>query len=392
MNEKDCRRNVVLYYVFALFNEPLFWGPILITSLQKLGGMSLSEIYYLESIALFFCAVLDIPSGALADTIGRKKTIVTGRLFLFGSVCFFATMTSPVGAWIGNMLWVVGFVLQSGADSALLYDTLDQNGQPDRYKKIEGRAIGGRLLLIALCSLASGFLANIHLRLPLLLCLPFVAVPLVASLFFKEAPRSKHYSVKEQIMTVGRGISFVAKSVEIRWMVGFAALVLAVSKVWFFTYNPYFETVGLDITYYGVIFFCLNIVAWLSSHYCQEIENRLGERNCVALMLLCLGVPILLMGLMPIWPFAYLVLAQNIVRGFMKPFVCTYLNRHANSDIRATVLSTQSTVSYIAGIVGLAVFGYLTSTAGLLTSLVILGLTTIVLGTISYLSYVKKIN
>jgi len=392
MTEQDCRRNVILYYLFAIFNEPLFWGPILITSLQKLAGMSLPGIYYMEAVVLGICVVLDIPGGALADLIGRKRAIIIGRVFLFADVVFFMVMTNATQAWIGNILWAIGYILQSGADTSLLYDTLKEHGKESTYKKIVGQALGFRLIVIAFCSLACGYLADINLRLPLYLSLPFVVVPLVCALLFKEGPKTRTYSIQNQIAILKQGGKFVLNSKEIRWMVGFAALLAMTSKVWFFTYNPYFELVGVPLTDYGFIFFLLNAVAWLSSHFSHTIESRLGEKKCVVVMALCLAIPIILMGLVPIEPFAYLVLIQNVVRGFMNPFVTGYLHHHVTTDVRATVLSVQSTIANLAGIVGLAVFGYSTDTIGLLPSLVLLGTTMLTFGGISYWLYVVKIE
>lgn len=391
MNEQDAGRNILLYRLYAIFNEPLFWGPILIISLQKLAHMPLSDIYYMESAVLCICVALDIPSGALADLIGRKRSIIIGRVFLLGSSIFFTTMRTPLDAWIGNILWAIGFSMQSGADTALLYDTLKEHGRQDEFKRVEGQAVGSRLILVACCSLITGLLADIELRLPLWLCLPFIAVPLVVAFFFKEPTRTGHYSVQKQIEVLKQGIAFAIRSVEVRWMIGFAALLATTSKVWFFTYNPYFELVGLPLAYYGVIFFCLNAVAWLSSHYAYKAEHWIGEKACVIGMILCVGIPILIMGCIPIQPFAYLVVVQNIVRGFMRPFVGDYMNRHITSNIRATVLSVQSSTANLMAIIGLAVFGFLTGTLGLLHSLVMLGVVAIGLGALSYLTYVKKI-
>ena len=391
MNSHDANRNILLYQIYALFNEPLFWGPILIISLQKLAHMPLPDIYYMESAVLCICVVLDIPSGALADLIGRKKSILIGRVFLFASAFFFTTMETPLGAWTGNILWAIGFSMQSGADTALLYDTLKEQGRHAEFKRIEGRALGSRLILMACCALATGVLAEIDLRLPLLVGLPFLLIPFGAALFFKEPPRTKPYSAHEQFDVLKQGVRFAIRSVEVRWMVGFAALLATTSKVWFFTYNPYFEIVGLPVAEYGVIFFCLNVVAWLSSHYAHQAEHYLGERGCIIVMIVCLGVPILIMGCLPFQIFAYLVIIQNIVRGFMSPFVNDYLNRHITSDIRATVLSVRSSVSNLMAIIGLAAFGSLTSTVGLLHSLILLGIVAIGLGTLSYTTYLRKI-
>jgi sugar phosphate permease len=109
-------------------------------------------------------------------------------------------------------------------------------------------------------------------------------------------------------------------------------------------------------------------------------------------MLLCLGIPILLMGLAPIQPFAYLVLIQNVVRGFMRPFVGDYMNRHIASHMRATVLSMQSSAANSVSVIGLAVFGLFTKNLGLLTSLTLLGMIALMLGTWSYRTYIKQVR
>lgn len=391
MNNNDCSRNLRLYRLYAIFNEPLFWGPIIICSLQKLAHMPLPDIYYMESVVLCICVFLDIPSGALADIIGRRKTIIIGRVFLLGSAFFFATMSNPLEAWVGNILWAIGFSMQSGADTALLYDTLRECDRQSEYKRVEGQAVGSRFLLVAFCSLATGFLANIHLRLPLYLSIPFILISLVASFFWKEPIRIGHYSMRKQLNVLKQGGTFVLRSVEVRWMVGFAALIATTSKLWFFTYNPYFELVGIKIVQYGIIFFLLNVVAWFSSHYAYKLENYIGEGKSIVGMILCVGVPILIMGLIPIWPFAYLVLIQNVVRGSMRPFVGDYMNRHIETDVRATVLSVQSSASNLVAIVGLAGFGFFIAHFNLPHSLTILGLVSLGVGALSYRSYEKKV-
>lgn len=385
------RRNIAIYKVFVLFNEPLFWGPILITSLQNLGKMKLSEIYFMESAVMIICVILNVPFGALADNIGHKKSLIIGRIFLSASAIMFAIMDSPLTAWAGNILWAIGYSFQSGADKALLYGTLKSVGLEDRYKKIEGCAIGMRYLVIAICSLSVGYLAKIEMRIPLYLSVPFTFIPLIALFFLVESNgNQKQYSMKEQVRTLIEGMKYVIRKAEIRWIIGLCALIMGASKIWFFAYNPYFERVGIDIRYYGFIFFLLNIVAWGFSHYAHSIENHFKESFCVKGIIFCVGIPILLMGIFPFWPMAYLVISQNIVRGFMGPFVGAFTNNHIQSEsIRATVLSVRSSLTDSVTIVSLALFGLMEKPFGLLPSLVILGIIVLTLGKFSFIRYRK---
>lgn len=389
MTKSHCHSNVFWYKLYVLFNESLFWGPILIISLMKLGKMTLPEIYFMESAVMVICVVLNIPTGALADVIGRKKTIIIGRVFLLGSSVGFAFMTSPTLAWVANILWAIGFSFQSGADHAFLYHTLQKAGLEKSFAKVEGCAVGLRLITVAFCSLAVGYLAEIDLRLPLMLSIPFMVIPLIACFFLKEEQEKKvAYSMKLQWEVLWKGFKFAVAKKEIRWIIGLCALVMGASKIWFFTYNPYFEKVGIDLKYFGYIFFLLNIVAWLASHFAYSIEKKFSEKLCVAMMILCVGVPILLMGTFPIWPMTMLVVVQNVVRGFMRPFVASFMNRHIDSEeIRATALSVRSTLTDIVSVLSLSWFGFMDKSLGLLQSLIVLGIVVLILGKLSFARY-----
>lgn len=390
MNQKDMNRNVSLYKWYVLFNEPLFWGPVLIISLQKLGHMTLSDIYFMESAVVIICVLLDIPSGTLADIIGKRTMLIFGRILLFISICLFAGMSSPLLAWTANIAWAIGYSFQSGADVSLLYSSLKNGGHHTQFKKVEGRAVGSRFLLMACCALIVSALVTIHPRLPLIFSIIPMGIPLIISFRFKESTQTKKYSASEQIRILKAGVFCALRNKHIRWIIGFSAFIAGTSKIWFFTYNPYFERVGIHIAYYGFIFFLINIVAWVSSRYAHQMANLTTERNSILWMIACIAIPILLMGLFPFWPLAYLILFQNLVRGFMSPFLGDFINKHIDTEeIRATVLSVRSSTTNTVSIFALAWFGFMTGQFSLLSSLSILGIIALGIGALSIQRYQK---
>lgn len=401
MTAHQVRHNIRLYWWLTVFGEPLFWGAVLISALQQLGHMTLADIFFMEAVVVVVCVVLDLPMGALADYIGHKPAVVTGRMFLLASTIAFAFMTSPLWAWIANVCWAIGLSLHSGADSALLYGTLKSRNIAHVHTRIVGRAIGGRLLMMGFGSLATGVLATYHMRFPLLLSIPFACIPLYAATRFVEPPRvngrmnhthTPQQFMREHIALLKRGIGIALNSVELRWMIGFATLLTVTSKVWFFTYNPYFEVVQLPLYWYGVIFFCANIIAWSTSHFADRAEKYLGEHTCVVGMVIFLGVPITLMGLFPSQLLAWIVLAQNIVRGFMQPFINDYMNRHITDEsVRATVLSVRTSVGHAIEIIALTVLGVCITRMTLPATLIALGITVLALGTVTYRTYRTRI-
>ena len=381
-------RNISLYKKFVLFSEPLFWGPILITAIQKLGHMSLPSIYFMESAVIIICVALDIPSGALADLIGKRRLLIAGRILLLMSYILFASMNSPLMVWMANILWAIGISFQSGADVSLIYTSLKNGGSKEIFKKVEGQATGYRFALMGCCALFVGILAKIDLRMTLFLSIPPLIIPLISAWKFTEPNQTHIYQPREQWHILTSGIKFALTSKPIRWILGFGALIAGVSKIWFFTYNPYFELVHLDITYYGFIFFLLNMTAWIFSHKAYAISQRFSERACIIAMIALLAVPIITMGLIPWWPMTFVVLLQNTVRGFIQPFMGDFMNRHIDSEhIRTTVLSVRSSATNIISIASLSWFGIMTSSFDLLTSLIILGSTALLIGSISVNAY-----
>ena len=388
MKKSNSERNVALYKWFVLFAEPLFWGPILTQTMMVLGKMKLPEIFFMEACVVVITVILNIPTGAFADIIGRKKTLIIGQAFLLASFVGFAFMSAPWHVWLSNILWAIGFSFQTGSDHALIYHSLKGSGQKDFFTEIEGKAVGYRLGLMAVCALLVGHLAVINLRLPLLLCIPFITIPFIISFFFIEERETRKFDMKEQVKTMLGGISLIYRKSELWWIIGFVSLLGVAGKIWFFTYNSYFMGVGVEVKHYGLIFCLLNLVAWYFSHNASRIERKFSERLCIIGMILCTGVPILLMGIFPFWFMALLVLAQNVTRGFMRPFTSNYVNRHIDSEeVRATVLSAKSTCVGIFEFLSLFVFGIVNASVGLFTSMAFLGITVLLLGLLSYYQY-----
>ena len=162
------------------------------------------------------------------------------------------------------------YTMQSGADSALLYDTLREHDKEGQYKRIEGRAVGARLILVACCSVLAGLLATIDLRLAL-----YIGCRLRLYRWWLRSNLRSHDqqidTLRKQIAILKQGTSFVLGSKEVRWMVGFAALLATTSKVWFLHIQPVLQA------------------GW-ASHRLLWRCILLPQRSCVAFEPLCLSI------------------------------------------------------------------------------------------------------
>ncbi|MEI6288661.1 MAG: MFS transporter [bacterium] len=382
MNKEKALRNVRLYAIFWMLKEPLFWGPVLIIFIQMASKMSLSEVYLMESACIVTAILLQVPTGALADLIGRKKTMMIGSGLLILMMLMFSCATTKWEMWLANIVAFAGYTFLSGADSALLYDSLRFLGRESEHRNLLGKMSGYRFVLVAVCALVCGWVSEINIRWPLYLCLPPLAINFLLLFFLTEPPYAgnKKYNSSGHFSLMKASVLFVANHKKVKWAIGFIVLVSVAGKLWFFSYNPYFQLVGLSLTKFGYIFCALNLVAAVSSYSTQKIHDRLGDVGSIIVILACLFVPILIMGTAVAPWAAWLVITQNFVRGYFDPFMTDFLNQYLDSENRATVLSVKSAVSELAQLIALLAFGGLLAVWSLPVCLQILGMTVLIGG------------
>ncbi len=378
MNTK-LERNLKLMRLQSIFIEPLFWGPILILTLQKLAHMRLEDIYLQEAVCVLIMLVIDIPTGALADIIGRKKMLVIGTLFGLADIVLFAAMSAPWHAWLANILWAIGAAFRSGADKALIQESYLALGW-DRvyYRKFIGSTTGFRFLLAGICAPITSYLGEHDLRLPLFLCIPFMFIPAITSFMLTEPPREeqKKLNASEHVAKMKEGFRDTYVDKRILWIMFYMSVIGISSKIWFFSYNPYFERVSIPVRYFGWIFLALNIVAWLASNYGHKIERKIGDKMTVHLLIPLIGIPVIVMSLFPIPAMALLVLFQNVARGMSNPFFDSLSSQYLRNSTRATVLSVQSSAISAAASLSLLCFGIMLKSIDLLPALLVLGILT----------------
>ncbi|MDT7582041.1 MAG: hypothetical protein QOK35_3305 [Pseudonocardiales bacterium] len=79
-----------------------------------------------------------MPSGALADRIGRRTALVVGALLQALGYAVWTAAPGFAGFAAGFVLWGLGGALASGAQEALLHDGLAAVGAADRYAQVQG--------------------------------------------------------------------------------------------------------------------------------------------------------------------------------------------------------------------------------------------------------------
>ncbi len=388
MKHSHIQRNIRAFRIFKTCGTAPFWAPILILYIQEIGHMSLSDIYFMEAIVLVLTFLVEIPTGAIADMIGRKRMIIIGVFLDLIGMSIFAFGEGVTAMWSGNIFVMIGMTCISGADIALLRDSLAYEGREREFHKILGQGNGGMIALETFGALATGFLAAISLRLPMIAGLPFLLVSIGAAFAFIEPPMQKKTSVTSELRGIALGARIALRKKKVLWIIFFSGLAAVVRKISFFSYNPYFEEVGLNLSLYGVVLFCAGIISWLGSAFSHVVHGRTREYVSVVVSVMMLSVPFVLMGLLPSQGSVGLIASFALMRGFIPPLMGEILNREIDSSSRATVNSVKSSVAFFMQMVALGVYGFAIDAFSLTTCFVGVGIIVFFIGV--YLIYTYR--
>lgn len=366
--EKIAMRNVRSFTLFRVFLSARFYYPVYALLFLDY-GLTLGQFGILNGIWAATIVLLEVPSGALADTIGRRRLLVVAGVFMMIEMA--VLLVAPIGG--GGLLFalfVVNRVLSgaaeaaaSGADEALAYDSLKAAGLENRWGKVlervqrdtslafffammTGAAVYDPQMVNAVLSFF-GFGFHVEqadiIKLPILLTFISGIVVFSMALRMKETPHESEMTVRETLAKSWRQSMSASRwiwATSLPFGIILAAMVLdSVVRQFLTLASEYWNVIQLPIATYGLIgsgmalmgLFVPRLARWMAEHN-SAVKNFLFTSAAVFVGLVGLGFAIPYWGILP----AIFLYASIQLTGF---FVSRYLNEAAPSEQRATVLS-----------------------------------------------------
>ena len=355
-------------------------------------GLSLTEIGLIFAIQGLVVLALELPTGGLSDSLGRRPILILASLVGLCSLGLLYAADS-VAMFVGSMVLQGIFrALDSGPLEAWY---VDATLAADPYAEIEKGLSAGSVVLsvaIAVGALASGALVALDpfdsiptLALPLLVALGLGVVNVVAIVALMSEARVARgvgavaASVRAVPRVVGDGIGLLRSSHVLLALV-------AVEAFWGFamvTFESLFpirlsQVVG-DTDQAAALMGPVSSVAWFASAAgagaVVMVSRRIGVARSAAALRIVQGATIVCMGVIagPIGVVtAYL--ACYVAHGASNPMHMTLLHRQVDGPHRATVLSMNSMISQPAGALGAITLAALADGTSLSTAMIVGGI------------------
>jgi len=340
MNRK-LLRNIRVLYVFSFFWLAMIIIPVMVPFFET-RGLSLAEVFYLQAVFAFVVVLLEVPSGYVADMLGRKNALVAGALFHgagFSWLCFAEGFAELV---LFEALVGVGISLLSGADLSLLYDTQEALGMSPA-QKTEGIA---NMRFVKSCAegisaLIGGMLVAFSFDAVVVANAVFAWAPLVLSLMLVEAPFTRmdghHFGNLDRIVrhlyVESRLLRQICLSITLFGLMTFYV-------VWML--QPYWRDLGVPLTAFGLLWAAMSFVFALTTRLAAPMERRFGAVPVLVVMALLPVAGYLGMSLAGGFAGIVFSFAFFVSRGINAVILTDALNRRIPSSFRATANSMTS--------------------------------------------------
>jgi len=372
------REAVTVYYIgnfLDTFAIALTFG-IYAIFLQK-NGLNLLQVNLINFTFMISIFILEVPTGAFADAIGRKNSVLLGTLFLIAGLALYPIYRTFVGFIIAEILLAISSAFGSGAWDAWMVDTSKKQGYVGKVDYVFSQSNVISKIALIFGGFLGAYLAYVELGLPFYFGAFIGLIVLIFLLIFMESDQGKiEYSLKKNLIKMKNiakdSISYSISHKVIFWLL----LGGIVSTLIFQPMNMYWNirfnnmTGGDKIWLMGWLWAFISIAMTIGAYSVRHFLKK-GKDYSYLMILVSLGifVPVIFSSLSHTIFLAFpAFLIYQLFRGVEKPVAQSFLNKYAEPEKRATILSFESMMSCLGAAGGLVLFGWIAKNHSIETS------------------------
>lgn len=373
--------NIWKLYVDRFLMAFTILDPVLVYYYQYC-GVDVSQTFVIQAVYSAAICLLEIPTGYISDTLGRKKILFVSCAIIPIGVLVYTTCRSFWGFVAAEIILAIGVSLRSGTDIALMYETLLALKREKELKRMEGTAFFLAKISTSIAYVTASALAKISVFLPFLAKILQAAalVPVIFMLKEPGRPGKQRQPLRKHLANVGNTVRFISQHREIRAVAIYSTVVAGTGLAGLWSFFILYNELKLDLVYGGSIAALAGLTGGIGGKLAHRIECRVGERRALMLPLLIGPFYIALSVIHTLYaiPFIFLI---TFLGGYFRPLMFDIVQRNTRSERRATTLSTISMGEHLAFVTLSLACSRITNFAGLRYAHLFLGITMLAAGT-----------
>jgi MFS family permease len=356
-------RNPRLYVLFTTLYNARAYYPVLAIFFTDL-GLTLERFVFLNLMWALAIFTLEVPSGALADTLGRKKLLVFASCVMVLEMAILLVAPKDGGALLfalcilNRLLSGTSEAAASGADEAIAYDALPEQGREAAWDDVMSAAMRWRSVGFFVAMILGGLLYDpawlarigIHIpvevahRLPIAVVFVQAVACVIITLRLEETPHSSA-DVSQRCRSAFRltlqtaKMAFTTRSIAAVIVGGL--LIDSVARNFATITSEYYRLIHIPEWSFGLLGALSGVLGFFVPSLARYLNARFSPLGVLGIAAI---LAILALGLLaPAWPWFGLLPAMLLMTmlGLVGFTVSRHLHASADSSQRATLLSVR---------------------------------------------------
>ncbi|MBN1332080.1 MFS transporter [Candidatus Dojkabacteria bacterium] len=239
-------RNIKIYYAVEFLSYLNFFIPIWVAYERHF--ISFTLIATIAGLRFVVTTLLEVPTGALGDLLGRKWSVAIGFFAETIGLIIVGIATNGTYILIGAIFRGAADAFRSGSDTALVYDSLKETGNIEKFSKVKSNATLLVQIALIISSILAGYLLHLNESLPYFAYAFFLGISGVLYFFMKE-PRidSEKFNIGNYLKQTKIGIQKTFKNAYTAQLSIFYSTIGGISLAWQMFFNQiYASEIGYD--------------------------------------------------------------------------------------------------------------------------------------------------
>ena len=383
IEDRRLASNITKLLTMVFFQVFLVIVPIAVPFFQS-KGLTMAEVFELQAWFGFVVVLGEVPSGYLADFIGRKWTLVAGTLFVGIGHSFLLIAEGFWGLVLFETCLGIAVSLTSGADLAMIYDTELALGRSQRELQ---QGIGRLHLMHSVSEALAAIVASVVLVWWTMSAVVYVQVavgwlPVIFASMLMEPPREpigeSGDGLREHLGHLGAILRMLLLDNALLRLVFLAMAIWSLTTfyaVWIL--QKYWEVMGVELMYFGYLWAFYMVAGGIAGRFADVLERRLGATGVLLLAGVLPAVGYLALAYGGLAVAIVVALTFFVSRGIGAVVLRHAMNRRVPSRYRATANSLASFGFRGAFVITGPIVGHLLDLWGMTTTLVLLAVGTL---------------
>lgn len=312
------------------------------TLYQQTRGLDLLQVSSIWSIIVGTIVLAEVPTGILADKIGRKWSVSIALLIqaLGEFLYFFAT--GYVSFVLIAVLAGIGYAFLSGANEALLYDSLTGKNKDKQMTKASGFIGSAYHLAFFLAPILGGLIVSqlilSNFLLAILLTAFSVTLAFMVSLTIKEPKKPYTHEEQSPLQILKQGAGQL-RNRQLQRVILFGIFASTYGATLFTFFQPYFVENKLSAKTIALALATGNLLAIYVQKNAYRLQDKLGLRLALLTSSLTTAGFYLLLASLKLYALVPVFILANATIDIRSPLMAAYQNSFISSKNRATTLS-----------------------------------------------------